>query len=123
MRRAPALAHGVATRTLVGVAKAQISTKSLRFSVRCCTVARLWWFPGGRVVYGTCSILLRENEDIIADFLKTHPDFTLVPASSVLPDAATGEFLKLTPAQHDTDGFFGAVLQRDDDFAEPVAAT
>jgi 16S rRNA (cytosine967-C5)-methyltransferase len=74
--------------------------------------------PGGRVVYGTCSILMRENEDIVAEFLDIHPDFFLVPASSVLPDVATGDFLKLSPALHDTDGFFGAVMERRDDFEE-----
>jgi len=71
--------------------------------------------PGGRVIYGTCSILMRENEDVIAKFLEEHPDFTLLPASSILPEIATGDFLKLTPAVHDTDGFFGAVMQRKDE--------
>lgn len=71
--------------------------------------------PGGRVIYGTCSILMRENEDIIAKFLEEHPDFFLIPASEVLPEIATGDFMKLSPAQHDTDGFFGAVLQRKDE--------
>lgn len=68
--------------------------------------------PGGRVIYGTCSILMRENEDVIAAFLQDHPDFFVVPAAEVLPDLVSGEFMKLTPAQHNTDGFFGAVLQR-----------
>ena len=71
--------------------------------------------PGGRVIYGTCSILMRENDDVIAQFLEEHDDFFVVPASDILPDVATGDFMKLTPAQHDTDGFFGAVLQRKDD--------
>ncbi len=75
--------------------------------------------PGGRVIYGTCSLLMRENEDVVAKFLEEHPDFFLVPASSVLPEVATGDFLKLTPAQHDTDGFFGAVLERRED-VEPT---
>jgi 16S rRNA (cytosine967-C5)-methyltransferase len=57
--------------------------------------------PGGRLVYATCSLLNEENEDQIAAFLSAHPEF-----------AAEGDFLKLTPLQHDTDGFFGAVLRR-----------
>jgi 16S rRNA (cytosine967-C5)-methyltransferase len=31
-----------------------------------------------------------------------------------ITDSAHPEFLSLTPARHDTDGFFAAVLQRDD---------
>jgi 16S rRNA (cytosine967-C5)-methyltransferase len=73
--------------------------------------------PGGRLVYGTCSLLVEENEDMVREFLERHPDFALVPAKDVLerqgvklPDA--GEFLRLYPHVHDTDGFFAAVLEK-----------
>ncbi len=71
---------------------------------------------GGRLVYATCSLLPEENEKQIEKFLDNHPDFTLVPVSECgavcpnLPD--TGDYLSLTPAQHKTDGFFAAVMQR-----------
>ena len=72
--------------------------------------------PGGRLVYGTCSLLKEENEDIVHAFLVTHPDFALVPAAQVLAQARipldTGRFLQLTPAAHGCDGFFAAVLER-----------
>jgi 16S rRNA (cytosine967-C5)-methyltransferase len=73
--------------------------------------------PGGRLVYGTCSLLAEENEDIVAAFLAQQPDFRLVPASEVLERQGlkipgTGDFLRLLPHVHDTDGFFAAVLQR-----------
>ncbi len=72
--------------------------------------------PGGRLVYGTCSILREENEDIVMDFLSTHPSFHLVSAAEVLQRQGievdgTGEYLHLSPQQHQTDGFFGAVLE------------
>jgi 16S rRNA (cytosine967-C5)-methyltransferase len=73
--------------------------------------------PGGRLVYGTCSLLVEENEDMVREFLGRHPDFALVPAKEVLerqgvklPDA--GEYLRLFPHVHDTDGFFAAVLEK-----------
>lgn len=73
--------------------------------------------PGGRLVYGTCSVLAEENEDVVAAFLDTHPAFALVPAAGVLAQARvaldTGRYLALTPAAHGCDGFFGAVLERD----------
>ena len=40
--------------------------------------------PGGRLVYGTCSLLTEENEDIVREFLAAHADFELVPAREVL---------------------------------------
>jgi len=73
--------------------------------------------PGGRLVYGTCSLLVEENESIVNEFLAAHPDFQLLKASDVLerqgvkvPDM--GEFLQLRPHVHDTDGFFAAVMER-----------
>lgn len=57
--------------------------------------------PGGRLVYATCSLLPEENENQVDAFIKEHPEFT-----------RAREDMKLTPAQHDTDGFFAAVLVR-----------
>ncbi|WP_413459313.1 RsmB/NOP family class I SAM-dependent RNA methyltransferase [Herbaspirillum huttiense] len=72
--------------------------------------------PGGRLVYGTCSFLEEENDEVIAEFLASHPDFTLRPMSEVLAEQKialdTGDYLKLLPHQHQTDGFFAAVLER-----------
>ena len=73
--------------------------------------------PGGRLVYGTCSLLEEENEDIVKEFLGAHPDFKLVPAKDVLEKQGvkvpgTTDYLRLYPHIHDTDGFFAAVLER-----------
>jgi 16S rRNA (cytosine967-C5)-methyltransferase len=73
---------------------------------------------GGRLVYATCSLLREENEDQVDDFLAGHSDFAPVPVTDVW--AATiggtcpvaGPILRLTPAQHNTDGFFAAVMER-----------
>jgi 16S rRNA (cytosine967-C5)-methyltransferase len=71
---------------------------------------------GGRLVYATCSLLNEENDFIVEQFLAAHPDFDLVPMSQVLAeqkiDLAMGDYLKLLPHKHQTDGFFAAVLQR-----------
>lgn len=71
---------------------------------------------GGRLVYATCSLLPEENEAQVTSFLARHPGFRQVPlaqAMSLLPGLPmTGEWLALTPAQHGTDGFFAAVLER-----------
>ena len=74
---------------------------------------------GGRLVYATCSILPRENEDRVAHFLSRHAEFAVLSASAVwsevagtAPPPGMDRFFKATPLQTGTDGFFTAVLQR-----------
>ncbi|MSP04185.1 MAG: RsmB/NOP family class I SAM-dependent RNA methyltransferase [Acetobacteraceae bacterium] len=67
--------------------------------------------PGGKLVYATCSLLAQENEDQVRAFLTRHPEFR----SRNLPESwptGPGSVMALTPARHDTDGFFAAVLER-----------
>jgi 16S rRNA (cytosine967-C5)-methyltransferase len=72
--------------------------------------------PGGRLVYATCSILPEENEQIVETFLAAHPEFEAVPVNEVLTQQHvaldTGKYLRLSPEQHGTDGFFAAVMAR-----------
>jgi 16S rRNA (cytosine967-C5)-methyltransferase len=71
---------------------------------------------GGRLVYATCSLLDEENDGIAAQFLATHPDFALVPMHQVLAEQRIplemGDYLKMLPHKHGTDGFFAAVFER-----------
>ena len=70
--------------------------------------------PGGRMIYATCSLLKAENADQVSAFLSRHPDFRLVPSEAPdLPEALRHEsMISLTPARDETDGFFGAVMER-----------
>lgn len=71
---------------------------------------------GGRLVYATCSLLTEENDFIVEQFLAAHPEFELVPMSKVLAEQKIalemGDYLKLLPHKHHTDGFFAAVMER-----------
>lgn len=74
--------------------------------------------PGGRMIYGTCSILREENETVLDAFLAAHPEFSVKPISELLPEDVAkklgeGPYLRLMPHRHNTDGFFGAVLVRE----------
>ncbi len=76
--------------------------------------------PGGVLLYVTCSLMHQENENIVNEFLATHPEF--------VPDALAPQFAKhgitiphsnqddwhvtLTPYHHHTDGFFIARMKR-----------
>jgi len=84
--------------------------------------------PGGRLIYATCSMLPAENEDHAEAFLAANPGFTAVSATDVWreavwpeggPDVPSSPWLRLTPATHDTDGFFAAVFER----AQPTSAS
>ncbi len=77
---------------------------------------------GGRLVYVTCSLLCEENEDRVTAFLAHHPEFSAEPAEESLdkaglaglttPASPHGPGLRLSPARHDVDGFYIAVLRR-----------
>lgn len=70
---------------------AEIQTKILNSAAACLK-------PGGRIVYSTCSIEHEENQEQIAKFLATHPNFELKQQTSV------------HPATHHSDGAFAALL-------------
>jgi 16S rRNA (cytosine967-C5)-methyltransferase len=69
--------------------------------------------PGGTLMYSTCTVLRRENEDVVNAFLESRPDFYTEPLElpEVFPRNETG-MLTLIPGQYDTDGFFICRLRR-----------
>lgn len=66
---------------------------------------------GGTLVYSTCTVLPEENEANVERFLKSHPEFSLVPFSTGEITADKG-YLTLLPDAYPTDGFFIAKLTR-----------
>lgn len=65
--------------------------------------ASLMLRPGGRLVFSTCTFEKAENEDNVAFFLLTHPDFYLLRESRIWPHKEKGE------------GHFCAVMKKDGD--------
>ena len=68
---------------------------------------------GGVLIYSTCTVLKRENDDIVQAFLEKHEDFYLEPLElpEVFPENTSG-MLTLIPGDYDTDGFFISRLRR-----------
>lgn len=66
---------------------------------------------GGTLVYSTCTLNPRENEENVIRFLNENPNFAAVDFT-VGTLSSTGGMLTLAPHIHHTDGFFIAKLVR-----------
>ena len=64
--------------------------------------------PGGILVYSTCTLRKEENEEVVAAFLRTHPDFSPVPFDA-FGERCEGLYTAFPP-KSGTDGFFVAKL-------------
>ena len=64
--------------------------------------------PGGTLLYSTCTLLRRENEDVVSAFLEAHPQFGPEPFQLPGVPGAEGSswMLTLWPHIQGTDGFF-----------------
>ena len=72
--------------------------------------------PGGRLIYATCTLLRRENEEVVERFLAERRDFVPMPLKEIWGKERAGRlgdgtYLKVYPHSHATDGFFAAVLR------------
>lgn len=75
--------------------------------------------PGGRLIYATCTLLKRENEDVVEALMAGREDLEIISPREVwgaergdaLVDQS-GQFLLTQPHRHGSDGFFAAVIRR-----------
>jgi 16S rRNA (cytosine967-C5)-methyltransferase len=73
--------------------------------------------PGGRLIYATCSLMKRENEEVVERFMSEHPEFELIPPAAILERyglarLANNKYFQLLPHRYNTDGFFAAIMKR-----------
>jgi 16S rRNA (cytosine967-C5)-methyltransferase len=81
---------------------------------------------GGTLVYSTCSLEPEENEHVVAACLRSNAGFMLIPAKDELvrlrdsgnlvwqniDSLVSGDFLRTIPGVHPCDGFFAAILEK-----------
>ena len=82
--------------------------QDIQYDILCISAAYLK--KGGRLVYSTCSLNPRENEDVVRRFLGTHPSFCTVPVLSGTDKRVTDDMCTLLPHRSHSDGFFITAL-------------
>lgn len=74
--------------------------------------------PGGILVYSTCTIEPRENEENVERFLRNHPEFAIAPEAPPTWERLLGTALprgggvQILPQHFHSDGFYIARIQR-----------
>jgi 16S rRNA (cytosine967-C5)-methyltransferase len=74
-----------------------------------------WVKPKGILVYSTCTLNMRENEEVVGNFLATHPGWEIIapaPETAIARFATPGGWLKVLPHRHHLDGFFLVKLRK-----------
>lgn len=67
---------------------------------------------GGELVYSTCSLSKRENDEVIDKFLKLHDEFEGIPFLTEYGSVFKGYKATIFPSDFDSDGFFIAKIRR-----------
>ncbi len=67
---------------------------------------------GGVIVYSTCTITKRENEEVTQAFLSHHPEFEMDRLKETSENYIIDGQLKIMPHLHGMDGFYACRLKR-----------
>ena len=89
---------------------------AITHELQCRLIGNLWQtlVSDGLMLYCTCSMLPEENDQVVAQFLSSHPDAN--PRSLTLADGvSTDHGLQLLPTIGGGDGFYFSLLQKSSD--------
>ena len=68
--------------------------------------------PGGRLVYSTCTFAPEEDEEAVALFLETHPEFVAESVDCPWFEAGENGSFRMWPHKLRGEGHFAAILRR-----------
>ena len=92
----------------------ELAGRQLEMLQRAAAVLR----PGGRIIYATCSSEPEEDEQVVTQFLASHPDFRLAPErvpSGLTAFITTGGHFRTLPFRDELEAFFAAILVKTKD--------
>lgn len=67
---------------------------------------------GGYINYSTCTVIKKENDNVVLEFLKENDNFILVPVKTKFFISDDSNFIRFFPSAQGLDGFFIAKMQR-----------
>jgi 16S rRNA (cytosine967-C5)-methyltransferase len=70
---------------------------------------------GGKILYATCTVTREENDSVVKEFLRMHPEMALVSLKEEAPGWVKGlidgdGFFRTYPHKHQMEGFFAALM-------------
>lgn len=69
--------------------------------------------PGGKLLFATCSIMKRENQNQIKAFLEVTPEAKMISLQNVIKDAIDTEYgMQIIPGSLNRDGFFYSLIEK-----------
>lgn len=66
----------------------------------------------GYLIYSTCTLNYKENEEVVESFLQKHKEFSIIPVADDFPLKSNSGMITTYPPTDDMDGFFMVKMQR-----------
>ena len=66
----------------------------------------------GYLIYSTCTLNYKENEEVVEAFLQKHKEFSIIPVAEDFPLKSNSGMITTYPPTDDMDGFFMVKMQR-----------
>lgn len=70
---------------------------------------------GGVLIYSTCTVNKKENEEVCGKFLKLHPEFSCVPFSENMGNMFGKDTVTILPGDFGSDGFFICKMRKSEE--------